>query len=141
KRVPPRHERLQIQDCGSVPVQNYGLFDASLVLRFNRGYGNLLFGLLALHQGSCDLVTRKVFFSFHYERDAWRASQVRNSWVTKPDREVAGFVDAASWEEVRKKGEEQIENWINRQLEGTSVTAVLIGRETSQRKYVGYEVT
>jgi len=42
-------------------------------------------------------MARRVFFSFHYEKDIWRASQVRNSWVMKPDREAAGFWDAASW--------------------------------------------
>lgn len=85
-------------------------------------------------------MARRVFFSFHYERDIWRASQIRNSWVTKPDREYAGFWDAASWEEVRKKGDEAIKRWIDAQLLGTSVTAVLIGAETSQRTYVGYEI-
>ena len=84
-------------------------------------------------------MARRVFFSFHYERDIWRASQIRNSWVTKPDRESAGFWDAASWEEVRKKGKEAIERWIDNQLKGTSVTVVLIGAETSTREYVGYE--
>lgn len=81
-----------------------------------------------------------MFFSFHYERDVWRASQVRNSWVTKPDREASGFWDAAAWEEVKKKGEEAIKRWIDKQLEGTSVTAVLIGAETNDRKYVDYEI-
>ena len=85
-------------------------------------------------------MARKVFFSFHYERDIWRASQIRNSWVTKPDQEAAGFVDAASWEEVKKKGDEAIRKWIRDQLEGTSVTIVLIGYETHDRKYVGYEI-
>jgi len=85
-------------------------------------------------------MARRVFFSFHYERDIWRASQVRNSWVTKPDREAAGFWDAASWEEVKKKGEEAIKAWIREQLKGTSVTVVLIGTETSKRKYVQYEI-
>ena len=85
-------------------------------------------------------MARRVFFSFHYERDVWRAGQVRNSWVTKPDREAAGFWDAAAWEEVKKKGEEAIRRWINKQLEGTSVTVVLIGAETSERKYVQYEI-
>jgi hypothetical protein len=85
-------------------------------------------------------MARRVFFSFHYERDIWRASQVRNSWVTKPDREEAGFWDAAAWEEVKKKGDEEIERWIRTQLNGTSVTAVLIGPETSSRKYVNYEI-
>jgi len=36
-------------------------------------------------------VARRVFFSFHYERDVWRAQQVRNSWVTRPSRTAAGF--------------------------------------------------
>jgi len=85
-------------------------------------------------------MARRVFFSFHYERDIWRASQIRNSWVTKPDRESAGFWDAASWEEVKRKGEYAIKRWIDNQLNGTSVTVVLIGAETSERKYVGYEI-
>lgn len=85
-------------------------------------------------------MARRVFFSFHYERDIWRASQVRNSWVTKPDREAAWFWDAASWEEVKKKGDEAIKRWIRDQLNGTSVTVVLIGTETSERKYVQYEI-
>lgn len=85
-------------------------------------------------------MARRVFFAFHYERDIWRASQVRNSWVTKPDRETAGFWDAASWEEVKKKGEEAVKKWIDKELEGTSVTAVLIGAETNDRKYVDYEI-
>ncbi len=84
-------------------------------------------------------MARRVFFSFHYERDAWRAGQVRNSWVTK-DRESAGFWDAGAWEEVKKKTEAAIEKWISDQLLGTSVTAVLIGAETSTRQYVGYEI-
>ena len=85
-------------------------------------------------------MVRRVFFSFHYERDNWRAAQVRNSWVTKPDREAAGFWDAVEWEEVKKKGENAIQNWIDKQLEGTSVTVVLIGYETYDRKYVKYEI-
>lgn len=85
-------------------------------------------------------MARRVFFSFHYERDIWRASQVRNSWITKPDRESAGFWDAASWEEVKKKGDDEIKKWIDKQILGTSVTVVLIGAETNNRKYVDYEI-
>ena len=85
-------------------------------------------------------MARKVFFSFHYEADVWRAGPVRNSWVTKPDREEAGFWDSASWEEAKKKGKEAVERWIDRQMEGTSVTVVLIGSETANRPYVQYEI-
>ena len=85
-------------------------------------------------------MARHVFFSFYYERDIWRASQVRNSWLTQPDRESAGFWDAASWEEVQRKGEEATKRWIRDQMKGTSVTVVLIGAETSTRPYVQYEI-
>lgn len=65
---------------------------------------------------------------------------VRNSWLTKPDRESAGFWDATGWEEVKKKGDAAIKKWIDSYLTGTSVTAVLIGAETNDRKYVDYEI-
>jgi hypothetical protein len=85
-------------------------------------------------------MARKTFFSFHYKNDVWRANQVRNSWVTKDNNEAAGFVDAADFEKVEKEGETAIKRWIDKQLEGTSVTVVLIGSDTSNRPYVQYEV-
>ncbi len=84
-------------------------------------------------------MARRVFFAFHFERDIWRACQVRNSWVTK-DREEAGFWDAADWEKVKKEGDEAIKRWIKSQLNNTSVTAVLIGAETSSRPWVDFEI-
>jgi hypothetical protein len=85
-------------------------------------------------------MARRVFFSFHYERDNQRASVVRNSWVTKPNREEAGFIDAADWEKIKGQGDAAIRRWIDRQLDGTSVTVVLIGAETANREWVRYEV-
>jgi len=85
-------------------------------------------------------MARRVFFAFHYERDVWRAGEVRNSWVTKPDREAAGFWDAADWEKVKKQGDEAIKRWIKDQLSGTSATIVLIGAETSSREWVKFEI-
>jgi len=83
-------------------------------------------------------MARRVFFSFHYERDGQRASVVRNSWVTKG--ETAGYIDAANWEEVKGKGEAAVKRWIEDELSGTSVTVVLIGTETSSREWVQYEI-
>jgi hypothetical protein len=84
-------------------------------------------------------VSRKIFFSFHYERDAWRAGQVRNSNVVASEDEY-GFIDAADWESIKKKGDAAIESWIDGQLENTSVTVVLIGAETADREWVQYEI-
>lgn len=85
-------------------------------------------------------MAKRVFFSYHFDRDAWRANQVRYSWVTKPDREAAGFFDAADQEEVKRSSDEAIKRWIDSQLRHTSVTAVLIGEETASREYVQYEI-
>ena len=84
-------------------------------------------------------MARKTFFSFHFEGDSWRAGQVRNSNVVPVECET-GFMDACDWEEVKKKGDEAIEQWIESQLEGTSVTTVLIGTETADRPWVQHEV-
>jgi hypothetical protein len=84
-------------------------------------------------------MARRAFFSFHHARDAWRAGQVRNSWVTQ-DREAAGFWDSAEWQEVNKKDRATIHRWIDRQMVGTSVTVVLIGAQTATRPHVIYEI-
>jgi len=86
-------------------------------------------------------MARRVFFSFHYERDILRVGQIRNSGITKSGVESAGFIDAASWESVKRQGDEAIKRWISSQLDGTSVTVVLIGAETSQREWVKYEIS
>ena len=85
-------------------------------------------------------MARKVFFSFHYERDSQRAAVVRNHAVTKDGDQVAGYVDKAAWESIEKQGDAAIKKWIEVQLSGTSVTVVLVGAETSSRRWVQYEL-
>lgn len=85
-------------------------------------------------------MARKTFFSFHFKGDSWRAGVVRNSWVTQ-DRKAAGFFDSAEWEKVKKKNDSDIKKWIDGQLNGTSVTVVLIGEKTNGRKWINYEIT
>ena len=41
---------------------------------------------------------------------------------------------------MRKQGDNAIKRWINRNLEETSVTVVIIGAETCDRKWVRYEI-
>src|SRR5258708_3117326 len=84
---------------------------------------------------------RKVFFSFHYKRDSVRAGQVRNSNVVRNQRvETSDFIDSVKGEEVQRNGEQAIKDWIAAQLHGTSVTGVLVGAQTAQRKWIKYEI-
>jgi len=85
-------------------------------------------------------MARRVFFSFYYEGDIGRVGQIRNSWLTKPDRDSAGFWDAVEWEEVKRKTKSEIERWILNKLNGTSVTVVLIGENTYGRDWVDFEI-
>jgi hypothetical protein len=82
---------------------------------------------------------RKVFFSFHYEDDCRLAAQIRNSNVIRGVQN-AGYADAVAWEELRRQGDDAIRRWINAQLDGTSVTVVLIGQNTATRPWVRYEI-
>ena len=82
------------------------------------------------------MAKRQVFFSFHYNRDVWRASMVRN--MGKVDNSST-FSDN-DWEEVRYKTEAKIKEWIDGQMAMRSCLVVLVGYETSQRKWVKYEI-
>lgn len=82
---------------------------------------------------------RHVFFSFHYQRDIWRANVVRNSGAVIGEA-AAGFRDASLWEEAKRKGDKAIKDLIDEGLKGTTITVVLIGAETANRGYVDYEI-
>jgi hypothetical protein len=84
-------------------------------------------------------MARRVFFSFHYDGDVWRANQVRNSNVVA-GTDVAGFFDHSEYEEAKKKGSDAIKRMILRHIDKTSVTVVLIGSETANRPWVKYEI-
>jgi len=83
-------------------------------------------------------MARKVFFSFKY-KDVSRTMVVRKSWVAQ-GKEAAGFIDAADFEKLKKQGDTAIKNWIDNQLKGTSVTVVLVGKETCASRWVKYEI-
>jgi hypothetical protein len=83
-------------------------------------------------------MARRTFFSFKY-KDVSRAMVVRNSWITQ-GKEAAGFIDAADFEEIKRKGDPAIKAWIDSQLKGTSVTVVLVGEKTCDSRWVKYEI-
>jgi hypothetical protein len=81
-------------------------------------------------------VTRKAFYSFHYEADSHRASQVRNMGLIEGSQTVSDN----KWEEITRSGETAIKKWIGDQMTGKSCVIVLIGSETAGRKWINYEI-
>ena len=53
-------------------------------------------------------MARRAFFSFHYQKDIFRANVVRNHWITQRDSNkkynTRLFWDGSLWEEVKRKG-------------------------------------
>jgi hypothetical protein len=82
---------------------------------------------------------RRVFFSFNYERDFWRASIVRDSWIDQ-EKQAIGFWEKALWQEAHRRGDEIVKKMILRELENTSVTVVLIGADTGNNPWVNLAI-
>ncbi len=81
-------------------------------------------------------MARRVFFSFHYKPDSWRAAQVRNMGVIEGNVPVSDN----DWEAVKRGGDKAIKAWIDGQLYGRSCTVVLVGEKTAGRKWIKYEI-
>jgi hypothetical protein len=64
---------------------------------------------------------------------------VRKSAVTQ-GKETAGFIDASEFEKIKKQGDQAVRDWINGQLDRTTVTVVLVGSATCDSKWVKYEI-
>jgi hypothetical protein len=86
-------------------------------------------------------MARRTFFSFHYVPDVWRAWNVRNSWVVKPEDEIdRGFFDSSVFEASKKEGEDKLKAFLRDGMDNTSVTCVLAGAQTWERRWVRYEI-
>lgn len=81
-------------------------------------------------------MARRCFFSFHYKPDSQRASQVRQIGTIKGNKPATDN----DWETVRRGGETAIKKWIADQMHGKSCTVVLVGSDTTNRKWINYEI-
>lgn len=79
---------------------------------------------------------RRVFFSFHYDLDNWRASQVRNIGVVDGNAPVSDN----DWETVTRGGSRAIQHWIDSQMENRTCAVVLVGAQTAGRRWIDYEI-
>jgi hypothetical protein len=84
-------------------------------------------------------MARQTFFSFHYD-DIWRANVVRNSGTVTAAADEVGYYDHSLWETAKTQGDAAIQRLIDAGLNGASVTVVLVGAQTAQRKWVNYEI-
>lgn len=81
-------------------------------------------------------MARTVFYSFHYDRDAWRVQQVAKMGQV----EGQPIMNAQDWEQVKRKGDAAIKKWISDQMAYKKAVVVLIGAETASRPWVHFEI-
>jgi MTH538 TIR-like domain (DUF1863) len=69
-------------------------------------------------------------------------NQVRNSWRYRheDEREAYGFYDGSIWARRKAQGDESLKALIREGITNTSVTCVLAGAYTFQRRWVRYEI-
>jgi hypothetical protein len=82
------------------------------------------------------VLARRVFFSFHFDKDFWRTQQVRNMGAL----EGQVLCNANAWEEVKRKGDASIEKWIEDNMSGKSCVIILVGAQTASRPWVIHEI-
>ena len=86
-------------------------------------------------------MARRVFFSFNYDDVAdFKVNVVRNSRALKNPNYKSTFIDKSLWEEARKKNPSALKQLMDSSLNGTSVTVILIGDNTANRRWVNYEI-
>ena len=81
-------------------------------------------------------MARRVFYSFHYDPDHWRAAMVRRIGSTEGNRPATDN----GWEAVKRGGDTAITKWIAGQMKNRSCTIVLVGTGTADRKWISHEI-
>ena len=81
-------------------------------------------------------MARRVFYSFHYNPDNWRAAMVRNIGSIEGNRSATDN----SWETVKRGGDAAIKKWIADQMKYRSCTVVLVGTNAANRKWINHEI-
>ncbi|MDR3306493.1 MAG: TIR domain-containing protein [Endomicrobium sp.] len=83
------------------------------------------------------MVKRRVFFSFDYDNDVMRVSQIKQMGVIE---DGSTLVSSNDWEKIKRGGYTAIKKWINDNMNGRSCIVVLIGTDTAESKWVKYEI-
>ena len=81
-------------------------------------------------------MARRVFYSFYYDFDNWRAGTVRSIGTVEGNRPATDN----DWETVKGGGDAAIKRWIANQMDRRTCTVVLVGAHTAKRKWINYEI-
>lgn len=81
-------------------------------------------------------MARKCFYSFYYNEDNWRVGTVKNIGAI----EGQPLVSANEFEEIKRKGDKAVADWIAGNMAGRSTVIVLVGTNTASRKWVKHEI-
>ena len=65
---------------------------------------------------------------------------VRKSWVVTDEQDDRGFFDSSVFEATKRESEDALKRFLREALANTSVTCVLTGSQTWQRRWVKYEI-
>jgi hypothetical protein len=77
-----------------------------------------------------------VFFSFHYDLDVFRVQMVKQMGALDGEEPVS----PGAWEQVWKRGDTAIRDWIDENMKHRRCIVVLVGTETYNRPWVQYEI-
>lgn len=81
-------------------------------------------------------MARTVFYSFHYKNDVHRVQLVEQMGAL----EGQPILNSQEWEKIEGQGPEAVQRWIDEQMKHKRTVVVLIGRQTSTRPWVKYEI-
>lgn len=79
---------------------------------------------------------KQVFYSFHFDNDVMRVQQIRNIGALEDNKPVS----VNEWEQIRRGGDAAIERWIDENMKYKNCVVVLVGEETTNRKWVKHEI-
>jgi hypothetical protein len=81
-------------------------------------------------------MAKQCFLSFYYKADSWRVQQIKNIGTI----EEQPLLSANKWEEIKRKGDAAIKEWIESNLRGKQCLVVLVGTQTAGRRWVKHEI-
>ena len=82
------------------------------------------------------MARKKVYFSYHFDKDGRRVEEIRNMGLTKDNKPVS----KEDWAEICRQGDTAIQKWIDDNMADRECLVVFIGEETANRKWIIYEI-